>query len=94
MVKSNYNELNKFTLVRWMDMALNQSFTKQNIGSCFRDIKNVLLTLSPWMMRLGLQMFVGKKSNEVYMKNNMYQMMELITIYNLKSNLLQHILLI
>ncbi len=31
MVKSNYNELNKFTLVRWMDMVLNQSFTKQNI---------------------------------------------------------------
>jgi hypothetical protein len=39
MVKNNYNELNKFTFARWMDMVLDQSLTKQNIKSCSRVIK-------------------------------------------------------
>jgi hypothetical protein len=71
MVKSNYNELNKFTLVRWMDMALNQSLTKQNIKSCFRVIKICSFNLKamdemtwPWPSKV----YVGKNYNEVHIK--------------------------
>jgi hypothetical protein len=47
------------------------------------------------MTRLSVQMFMWEKiTMRFYMKNNMYQMMELITIYNVENILLQHILLI
>lgn len=36
MAKKYYMESNKIILTRWVDQALNHSFTKQNIKSKFR----------------------------------------------------------
>jgi hypothetical protein len=36
MSKSNYMELDKITLARWVDQALDKSITKQNIKSGFK----------------------------------------------------------
>jgi hypothetical protein len=36
MVKNNYNELNKVTLVAWVDKALDVALSKKNIKSGFQ----------------------------------------------------------
>ncbi len=38
MSKSNYMELNKITLIRWVDQALDKSIMEQNIRFGFRVI--------------------------------------------------------
>jgi hypothetical protein len=38
MVRSRFSELDKITLVRWVDKTLDQSLTKQNIKVGFRRI--------------------------------------------------------
>jgi hypothetical protein len=66
MVKSNYNELKKFTFARWMDMALDQSLTKQNIKSCSRVIKTHSFNLKTMDDKTWpSNVYVGKKYNDV-----------------------------
>ncbi len=36
MVKNNYNKLDKVTLARWVDKALDQALSKNNIRSRFK----------------------------------------------------------
>lgn len=39
MTKSRFNEVDKITFVGWVDKALDQSLTKQNIKVGFKGIK-------------------------------------------------------
>jgi len=57
MVRFNYLEPNKVTLVSWVDKALNQSLSKQNILSEFR---------ATWVWPLNLRAMDDKTSPIVY----------------------------
>ncbi len=49
MAISKFNKLDKITLARWVDKALHQSLTKQNIKVGFRLHEYGLSTLNLWM---------------------------------------------
>jgi hypothetical protein len=47
MVKSKFNKLHKITLVGWVEKALNQLLTKQNIKARFKGIIIWTFNLKP-----------------------------------------------
>lgn len=84
MVKStNYNELNKITLARWVAKCLNMHWIKNNIKSFkikgYKNLNFGYLTIRLWMTRLELVKYTQQNLTIGYIKMNTFQINQMKT---------------
>ncbi len=71
MSRNNHKELNKITLVGWVDQALEQSLTKKISSLDLRPHVYDLLIPRQWTSRLNLsQIYIIKLVNDQGSENN------------------------